>query len=261
MNSLLIALFFILPSASAEGEGYVARILDGAVTAVSSWMALPLMLQVILGCIVLFLFLGATGLDGGKPHKKIRVYFAHATNKSNPRVYFDIEIDGVKAGRIVMELLATVTPKTAENFRCLCTGEKGTGLSGKPLHYKGSQFHRIIPGFMCQGGDFTNGDGTGGESIYGTKFEDEWEGGFLPHVEGGLLSMANSGKNTNGSQFFLTTATTHWLDHKHVVFGKVEEGYEIVQAMEQCGSGTGKPSKKVVIVDCGEIKKKNAKVE
>jgi cyclophilin family peptidyl-prolyl cis-trans isomerase len=258
MNSLLISLFLILPL-SASAESYFASLLDGAA---SSWMAMPLIAQVILGCMILLVFMGVTGLDGGRPIRKIRVHFAHVTRETNPRVYFDIEIGGVPAGRIVMELLATVAPKTAENFRCLCTGEKGKGtLSGKPLHYKGSHFHRIIPGFMCQGGDFTNGNGTGGESIYGQKFEDEWDGGFLPHTEGGLLSMANSGKDTNGSQFFLTTAATPWLDHKHVVFGKVEMGYEIVQAMEQCGSSSGSPSKKIVIVDCGEIKKKNAKVE
>lgn len=169
----------------------------------------------------------------------------------NPKVFFDILIGKNKAGRVVMELFSDVTPKTAENFRALCTGEKGIGNAGKPLHYKGSAFHRIIPSFMCQGGDFTRGNGTGGESIYGTKFEDE---NFkLKHTEPGLLSMANAGRNTNGSQFFITTVNTPWLDGKHVVFGKVVDGYSVVKAMENVGSESGKPSTQVVIEDCGQI--------
>ncbi|MCS6812958.1 MAG: peptidylprolyl isomerase [Cyanobacteria bacterium] len=173
------------------------------------------------------------------------------TTSSNPRVFFDITIGGKPAGRIVMELRADIVPKTAENFRALCTGEKGQGASGKPLHYKGSTFHRIIPDFMCQGGDFTRGNGTGGESIYGTRFADE--NFILKHTGPGLLSMANAGPGTNGSQFFITTTETPWLDGKHVVFGSVVEGLEVVQAMEAVGSDSGVTRQPVVIADCGQL--------
>jgi len=170
---------------------------------------------------------------------------------SNPRVFFDISIGGRAAGRVEIELFADVVPRTAENFRALCTGEKGTGQSGKPLHFKGSGFHRVIPGFMCQGGDFTRGNGTGGESIYGGKFNDE---NFkLKHGGLGTLSMANAGPNTNGSQFFICTADTPWLDGKHCVFGKVVNGINVVKAMEQVGSSGGATSKPVVISDCGQL--------
>lgn len=170
---------------------------------------------------------------------------------ANPRVFFDISIGGAAAGRVVFELFADVVPKTAENFRALCTGEKGVGKSGKALHFKGSGFHRIIPDFMCQGGDFTRGNGTGGESIYGEKFADE---NFqLKHTGPGILSMANAGPNTNGSQFFICTAQTTWLDGKHVVFGKVVEGLDIVRQMEATGSAGGRTSKAVEISDSGEL--------
>ncbi|KAK4746729.1 hypothetical protein SAY87_025766 [Trapa incisa] len=172
-------------------------------------------------------------------------------SKPNPKVFFDILIGKSKTGRVVMELFADVTPKTAENFRALCTGEKGIGQSGKPLHYKGSSFHRIIPQFMCQGGDFTRGNGTGGESIYGAKFADE---NFkLKHTGPGILSMANAGPNTNGSQFFICTEKTSWLDGKHVVFGKVVDGYSVVKEMEKMGSDSGRTREAVVIEDCGQL--------
>jgi len=171
---------------------------------------------------------------------------------ANPKVFFDITIGGAAAGRIIMELRADVVPKTAENFRALCTGEKGKDpASGKPLHFKGSKFHRVITSFMCQGGDFTRGDGTGGASIYGNKFADE---NFqLKHTGPGVLSMANAGPGTNGSQFFLCTVKTPWLDGKHVVFGNVVGGMDVVQQIEKVGSQSGTTSKPVVIADSGQL--------
>lgn len=166
-------------------------------------------------------------------------------NNQRVKVFFDMEIGGAPIGRITMELRGDVVPKTAENFRALCTGEKGFG-------FKNSKFHRVIPGFMCQGGDFTKGNGTGGKSIYGEKFEDE---NFqLTHTGKGILSMANAGPNTNGSQFFLCTAKTAWLDGKHVVFGSVsEESFGVLDKIEAVGSQSGKTSKEVKIADSGVV--------
>ncbi|TXG68894.1 hypothetical protein EZV62_003829 [Acer yangbiense] len=173
------------------------------------------------------------------------------TVMGNPRVFFDLSIDGIPVGRIVMELFADSTPITAENFRALCTGEKGIGTVGKPLHYKGSTFHRVIPGYMVHGGDITQGNGTGGESIYGPSFTDE---NFVKkHIGPGILSMAKTNTLGNGSQFCICTTKTEWLDRKQVVFGEMVEGFDVLKAIDQIGSSSGLPSKTVMIIDCGQL--------
>eukprot|EP01138_Halocafeteria_seosinensis_P007212 gb/GECG01007375.1/.p1 GENE.gb/GECG01007375.1/~~gb/GECG01007375.1/.p1 ORF type:complete len:550 (+),score=101.41 gb/GECG01007375.1/:1-1650(+) len=171
---------------------------------------------------------------------------------SNPLVYFDVSIGDEHAGRIVFELYADITPKTAENFRALCTGEQGKTPSGAKLHYKDSDFHRIVPGFIVQGGDITHADGTGGESIYGRKFEDE--NFLLKHTCAGLLSMANAGPDTNSSQFFITLRPTPHLDGKHVVFGHVRDGLRIVRLFEQVATDRkDRPKRQVKVTDSGEV--------
>jgi len=170
--------------------------------------------------------------------------FSNTASRMGNKVFFDTAANGEPIGRITFELYDDVVPKTAENFRALCTGEKGFG-------YKNSIFHRVIPQFMLQGGDFTNFNGTGGKSIYGAKFPDE---NFTKkHNRPGLLSMANAGPNTNGSQFFITTVNTPWLDGHHVVFGEVTDGMDVVKKIESFGSGSGRTSKKVEITNSGEL--------
>ena len=186
----------------------------------------------------------------------LAVCLVHAANpasqgKVTEKVYFDVSIGDQPAGRIVIGMFGDDVPKTVQNFVSLCTGERGVGQLGKPLSFKGSIFHRVIPQFMLQGGDFTNANGTGGESIYGEKFPDE---NFkFAHDSPGVLSMANSGPNTNGSQFFITTIKTDWLDGKHVVFGRVVEGLEVVRKVEAQGSQSGRTRKPVTIIDCGKV--------
>merc|ERR1711966_335107 len=172
----------------------------------------------------------------GIPHNM----FADHEREITRKVFFNVKIGDQDAGKIVMGLYGNAVPKTVENFRALVTGEKSDQLK-----FKNSAFHRIIPGFMIQGGDFTRGDGTGGMSIYGEKFADESGGLHLQHAEPGTLSMANSGPDTNGSQFFITTVATPHLNGKHVVFGKVLEGMDVVQKIEAQGTQSGKPKQRV----------------
>jgi len=174
-----------------------------------------------------------------------------APESGNPHVFFDVKIGETAIGRIVLELYKDKCPKTVENFRALCTGEKGVGQKGFPLHFKGCIFHRIIENFMIQGGDFTNHDGTGGESIYGDKFEDE--NLENKHSSAGILSMANAGPNTNGSQFFITLTETPHLDGKHVVFGHVVKGLGVTKILEKVKTDGDKPIERCEILNCGEF--------
>ncbi|CAL4924383.1 unnamed protein product [Urochloa decumbens] len=185
-----------------------------------------------------------------------------APTRSNPRVFLDLNIGGEHVGRVTIELFADKAPKAAENFRLLCTGERGAGRwSGRRLHYKGAPFHRVVPGFMCQGGDITASNGTGGECAVGDGagryFPDEGLGA-VRHDAAGVVSMANAGPNTNGSQFFITFAEAPWLDGRHVAFGRVVDGMAAVRAVEKAGSMSGRTVRPVVIADCGELTKGRA---
>ncbi|XVE48872.1 hypothetical protein DITRI_Ditri01bG0036800 [Diplodiscus trichospermus] len=205
-----------------------------------------LLLFIVLSIFLIFAFLGTK-----REEEKSTVEEEHEITH---RVYLDVDIDGQHVGRILIGLYGQVVPKTVENFRALCTGEKGKVANGKALLYKGTPFHRIVSGFMIQGGDIIHGDGRGSESIYGGTFPDE---SFkIKHSHAGVVSMANPGPDSNGSQFFITTVKTSWLDGEHVVFGKVIQGMDIVYMIEG-GAGTysGKPRKKVIIADSGEIPK------
>lgn len=211
------------------------------------------MILLIVGYLIYVLYSSAgTGTSG----KVLSLKDASRSAKTI-KVFFDVQIGNDELGHVEMVLFGEHYPKTVENFRALCTGEKGMAKSGVPLTFKGSCFHRIIPGFMCQGGDFTRGNGTGGESIYGSRFDDEWGHGYISHSQAGLLSMANAGKNTNGSQFFVTLGVCRHLDGKHVVFGQVVDGMDVVKQMATVGCSNGSCCRKVTIVDCGEVKSKS----
>ncbi|XP_010941302.1 peptidyl-prolyl cis-trans isomerase CYP21-1 isoform X2 [Elaeis guineensis] len=202
--------------------------------------------------LIAFVVLAIVFLAFSISHRPVQDIRVEKEPEITHRVYFEVDIDGQRTGRIVVGLYGKVVPKTVENFRALCTGEKGKGASGKNLHYKGTPFHRIISGFVIQGGDIIHGDGKGSESIYGSTFPDE--NFTIKHSHAGIVSMVNSGPDSNGSQFFITTIKASWLDGEHVAFGKVIQGMDTVYAIEG-GAGTysGKPRKKVIIVDCGEI--------
>jgi len=174
-------------------------------------------------------------------------------SEPNPHVYLDVCIGNTYVGRIVLELFMDTVPKTAENFRALCTGEKGVGECGAPLHYKNTKFHRVVHGFMCQGGDFTRHNGTGGESIYGGQFNDESLQGKARYHLKYSVAMANSGPNTNSSQFYITQREIQDLDGSAVVFGCVVQGFDCIKAINEQGTRSGMPKCAVVISDCGEL--------
>ncbi|CAJ1933739.1 unnamed protein product [Sphenostylis stenocarpa] len=213
-----------------------------------------LLLFLVLSIFLIFTFTGSITTYGSTTPKQVFEDKVEQEPEITHRVFLDIDVDKQRLGRIVIGLYGQVVPKTVENFRALCIGQKGKSANGIKLHYKGTPFHRIVSGFVIQGGDIFHHDGKGSESIYGGTFPDE---NFkIKHSHAGVVSMANSGPDSNGSQFFITTVKASWLDGEHVVFGKVVQGMDIVYVIEG-GAGTysGKPRKKVVIADSGEIPK------
>ncbi len=191
--------------------------------------------------------------DEKKEKKPLKDKIFWAPSDKNKRVFMDVSIDGSAIGRLIIKLFDDIVPKTCENFRALCTGEKGLGIGGYRLHYLGTYIHNITPGFMCQGGDFVTGGGVGGPSIYGTFFDDENH--EVSHAERGIISMVNKGPNTNGSQFFITFTDTKWLDNTHVAFGKILNVSDILKKIEDCGTPHGVTRKKVKIDKCGQLLK------
>jgi peptidylprolyl isomerase len=237
-----------LVKVDADGSGLTANLIPQFLKRI------PLAIWIFVAYFVYQLFLSPE-TDGSNMRTKIPLNDV-IKNKHNDIVFMDVKVGDKSAERIEFELFTKMCPLTCANFLHLCLGDKGKSkFSGKELTYKGSPFHRVIPGFMVQGGDFTLGNGRGGESIYGTKFEDEWTNGYVPHEVPYLLSMANAGKNTNGSQFFITLAATSWLDQKHVVFGKVISGLKHVECIRDVGSSSGRTHSEVTVIDCGVVKR------
>merc|ERR1712194_266786 len=217
------------------------------------------MLIVVIGFGLYILYGAFTDIRSRTQTKKQLPISEAADAKENVNVFFEVQVgDSKETHRIEMTLFSKHYPKTAENFRALCTGEKGKGKSGKELTYRGSKFHKAIKGCLLEGGDFTSGKGTGGESIYGPKFDDEWDNGYIAHDRPYLLSMVNSGPNSNNSQFFLTVDDAKRLDGKHVVFGQVKKESQgaVVKVLETVGTESGLPKRNAIIKACGEIKSK-----
>nr|AEQ39058.1 putative peptidyl-prolyl cis-trans isomerase [Wolffia arrhiza] len=201
---------------------------------------------------VVLLFSSVQRKEVAQPEAPNEVVQVEEIHEITHRVFMDISFADQFVGRLVIGLYGKVVPKTVENFRALCAGRVGVGSSGKLLHYKGTHFHRVVWGFMIQGGDLVYGNGSGSDSIYGKSFDDE--NFTLKHSQAGIVSMVNFGPNTNGCQFFITTVKTSWLDGEHVVVGKVIEGMDTVFTIESsAGTYRGKPRRKVIISDSGEL--------
>lgn len=252
---LLFEMELVRVDPDADG-GFLSGLLDVIPPSLKS---LPTFVYFLVAYLIYTIISGAGWTSAAKNLKKVALKEVQG-NIGNRKVFMDIAISGIAGSapfqeRIEIELFSSLVPKTSTNFLYLCTGERGnSSSSGKPLHFLNSFFHRVIPGFMAQGGDFDRGNGTGGESVYGAKFADEFELGYVGHTEPYLLSMANAGPNTNGSQFFITFRATPHLDGKHVVFGKVVSGQHFIKTIEKYGTSTGKPKAVIQINGCGELK-------